>query len=116
MASLHHSSTAVLSSKIDVEKLTNFTDEKPEDEKIKFSVYGLMVTAEFQKCKYIVESFHRCYPEKYEEPVIKPMLNLGWNEFLRNVSSTYLIPSEILKSISSFNTSYRILKFQTGPK
>ncbi|XP_045476447.1 probable inactive peptidyl-prolyl cis-trans isomerase-like 6 [Harmonia axyridis] len=53
-------------------------------ERVKFNVYGLLVTAEFQKCKYIAEGLFRCYPEKYLEPLIKPMLNVEWNEFLRN--------------------------------
>ncbi|XP_044759474.1 probable inactive peptidyl-prolyl cis-trans isomerase-like 6 [Coccinella septempunctata] len=65
-----------------LEKLENSSDEEYACE-IKFTVYGLMVMAEFQKCKYIVESLHSCYPERYAKPVVRPLLNVDWNEFLR---------------------------------
>lgn len=49
-----------------------------------FTVVGLMVTPEFQKCKYIVQTLHRCYPEIYDPPEIRGMLNVDWIEFLEN--------------------------------
>ncbi|CAH1115916.1 unnamed protein product [Phaedon cochleariae] len=55
----------------------------------KFFVAGIITCKEFQKCRYIVTKLNKCFPKLYEEPQIRPMLNMEWEEFLTNKRRKY---------------------------
>ncbi|KAL3273442.1 hypothetical protein HHI36_014886 [Cryptolaemus montrouzieri] len=84
MDHLYHNSQEPLTSANNISRNEQEAEECEDEEHVQFTVIGLTVTPEFQKCKYIVESLHRCYPEKFDQPIIKSFLNLDWNGFLRN--------------------------------
>lgn len=50
-----------------------------------FEVVGLVVSPHFQKCRGYTEALHKSLPKLYPKPVIRPLLNLGWEEYIVNV-------------------------------
>lgn len=59
--------------------------EEFEDTSILFEIVGLIVTASFQQCRLIVRKLHKSLPKMYQPPIIRPMMNLEWEEYITKV-------------------------------
>ncbi|XP_074036074.1 probable inactive peptidyl-prolyl cis-trans isomerase-like 6 isoform X2 [Leptinotarsa decemlineata] len=55
----------------------------------KFIVSGIVTSIEFQKSRFITTKLHRCFPKQYEEPDIRPMLDVEWDEYLMRKRRKY---------------------------
>lgn len=47
----------------------------------RFEIVGLITSEAYQKSKYITTKLYNCYPEKYECPTFRSMLDLDWDEY-----------------------------------
>ncbi|KAI4456505.1 peptidyl-prolyl cis-trans isomerase [Holotrichia oblita] len=56
-----------------------------EEPKIKLMITGLIVSVEFQKCRFYAERLFRNLPDKFEKPDIRPLLNVSWQQNLTKV-------------------------------
>ncbi|KAF2897965.1 hypothetical protein ILUMI_08217 [Ignelater luminosus] len=54
----------------------------PEPPKIQFRIVGNVASPEFQICRYYIERLHKSFPKDYQEPDIRPLLDVDWNLFL----------------------------------
>ncbi|XP_050298898.1 probable inactive peptidyl-prolyl cis-trans isomerase-like 6 [Anthonomus grandis grandis] len=56
--------------------------EEPEPAPYKFLVIGIITSDDFQKCRYALAKLHKSFPKEFDEPDIRPMLDVEWNEFI----------------------------------
>lgn len=64
---------------------TNPPASPPHPDIVKFSVIGLIVSEAYQKCKFLAEKCYQCYPQIYQSPEIRPMLDFEWEEYLDKI-------------------------------
>lgn len=60
-----------------------------EDGGILFEVVGLVTTVPFQQCRLSVEKLRKSLPKLYQQPKIRPMMNVEWEEYTTKVSCEY---------------------------
>ncbi|KAJ8934005.1 hypothetical protein NQ314_013640 [Rhamnusium bicolor] len=48
----------------------------------KFLIAGIITSEAFQKCRFIVQKLYSSFPNLYDEPGMRPMLNLEWEDYL----------------------------------
>ncbi|CAG9827351.1 unnamed protein product [Diabrotica balteata] len=67
----------------------DYSEEKPQSAKEKFEISGIITSAAFQRCRFLAIKLYRSFPKQYEHPVIKPMLNVEWEQFLTKMQRTF---------------------------
>ncbi|KAG5899053.1 hypothetical protein JTB14_000076 [Gonioctena quinquepunctata] len=55
----------------------------------KFFVAGIITRKEFQKCRFITTKLRKCFPKDYDEPDIRSMLDVEWEEYLTKKRRKY---------------------------
>lgn len=66
------------------QKMENTTKNNSEQIE-KFFVVGIISSDEFQKARFIVEKLFKSFPGMYENPEIRPMLDVEWDDYLIKV-------------------------------
>lgn len=61
-------------------------EPEPEPPKIKFRIVGNVASPEFQICRCYTERLYKSFPKDYQEPDIRPLLDVDWNLFMSKVS------------------------------
>lgn len=51
----------------------------------KFLVVGIITSEDFQKSRYAVLKLHKSFPNIFDSPDIRPMLDVEWNQFITKV-------------------------------
>ncbi|XP_050497587.1 probable inactive peptidyl-prolyl cis-trans isomerase-like 6 [Diabrotica virgifera virgifera] len=67
----------------------DYSEEKTQSAKEKFEISGIITSAAFQRCRFLAIKLYRSFPKQYEHPVIKPMLNVEWEQFLTKMQRTF---------------------------
>lgn len=65
--------------------------------KIILQIVGILTSEEFQKCKFYAQYLHKHLPKLYAPPVLRPMLDVQWTEFLTQCRRNYGLPFWMLK-------------------
>lgn len=66
-------------------QVTNAPETSLHPDTVKFLVIGLIPSEAYQKCKFIAGKCHQCYPQTYQAPEIRPMLDFEWEEYINKV-------------------------------
>ncbi|KAJ8956665.1 hypothetical protein NQ318_014019 [Aromia moschata] len=64
-------------------------EDPPPEYTEKFLVVGIITSEAFQKCRFIVNKLYNCFPDLYEVPDIRPMLNVEFTEYLIKIQRKY---------------------------
>ncbi|XP_057670055.1 probable inactive peptidyl-prolyl cis-trans isomerase-like 6 [Diorhabda carinulata] len=67
-------------------------DKDEEEVAIKketFFISGIVTSPSFQRCRFLAIKLYRSFPKLYEQPNIKPMFNVEWEEYLTKMKRTY---------------------------
>lgn len=53
--------------------------------KTKLMIIGVVSTPEYQKCKFLALQLHHSFPDKFNPPQLRPMLDVAWSEYVLKI-------------------------------
>lgn len=63
-------------------------DKNTGDETILFQLVGMLTSTAFQKSRLYIERLHKSFPNMFSKPILRPMLNVDWSQYLTKIRRT----------------------------